>query len=198
MLKYTFSNREKFMLAALAFVLLGLLWYRLVFSGVQDRLSAIASEQATAEDTITLDMSRLQRQQQMQTRIEQYKAQGVQPKELPAYDNLALVMAELNSVLGRASTYSLNFDQLSWTDDGYVSRGASLTFTCNSYNEAKEILTALYSGSFPCQIDSLALSDATMTNTGTSSAPVQASAHFSYYEQVTDTSPTNGLPAKPE
>ena len=161
MLKYSFSNREKVMLALLAFILLGLLWYKVIFSGVQEQLDSIASQQATAEDAITLDIARIQRQQQMQNRIDSYKAQGVEPRELPAYDNLSSVMAELNGILSQASTYSLSFDQLAWTDDGLVSRGASLTFSCGSYAQAKSILVALYSGTYPCQIDSLSLSDGT-------------------------------------
>ena len=198
--KYTFSNREKIMLAVLLVIAVGLLWYRFVFVSVNDQVAQIQSEQQTAEDTITIDQTRLKRKDQIEATLAAYKAQGIEPLKLPEYDNLKNVMAELRTVLGAASSYTLSFDDLYWTDQGLIARGASLSFECASYDEAKALLQNIYSGSYPSMIDSLQLTDDTakqQSNTSGAGA-VKVNAHFVYFETVGENSPTKGLPPKPE
>ena len=202
MLKYTFSNREKALIAILAFVLLGVFWYQFVFRGVQDQVASIESQIAAAQDQIPVDQALIQRKSQMEASVAQFKAQGFQPQVIPAYDNASAVMDQLYGVLNTSNAYNLNFDELAWTDEGQIARGVTLSFGANSYAEAKNVLMQLYQGDYPCQIDSLAIVDNSWrqeaaTGTSTSSSPVAVTAHFVYLEEVTDNSPTKGLPARP-
>jgi Tfp pilus assembly protein PilO len=153
--KYTFSNREKIMLIFLLVIGAGLLWYRFVFVSVNDQVTQLQSEQQTAEDTIKIDQTRLQRKGQIEAALASYKERGIEPLKLPEYDNLKNVMAELRTVLSAASSYTLTFDDLYWTEQGLIARGASLSFQCGSYDEAKAILRNIYSGTYPSMIDSL-------------------------------------------
>lgn len=199
--KYTFSNREKVMLALLIIIAGGLLWYRFVFLSVSDQITQIQGEQQTAEESIVIAQSRLQRKAQIEAALAAYKAQGIEPLALPEYDNLKNDMSELRNILASARSYTLTFDDLYWTEQGLIARGASVSYECGSYEEAKAILVSIYSGSYPCMIDSLQLTDDSSkqsSSSGSDSSPVKVNAHFVYFETVTENSPTKGLPPKPE
>ena len=122
--KYTFSNREKVMLALLIIIAGGLLWYRFVFLSVSDQITQIQGEQQTAEESIVIAQSRLQRKAQIEAALAAYKAQGIEPLALPEYDNLKNDMSELRNILASARSYTLTFDDLYWTEQGLIARGA--------------------------------------------------------------------------
>lgn len=199
-MKYTFSNREKVLVAVLGVILVAALWYRFVFVSVNDRLTEIQSQEATAADTITMDTARLQRRQQMLDAIAEFKAQGIEKRTVPAYNNLENVMDQLHAALAAAASYDIAFDDLVWTSDGLIARGVSLTYAAGDYNVAKSILVSLYGGAFPCQVDSLALTDSSgsaISSPERAQSAVSVTAHLTYFEEVTPDSPTKGLPEKP-
>ena len=77
MLTYTFSAREKFMLAVLAFVGVIIAWYQFVFVNYQNQMNSLESELATVEEEILLSQSRAEALHKMKAKVEEYKAQGI-------------------------------------------------------------------------------------------------------------------------
>ena len=185
MLSYSFSRREKFLILFLVLIVVGLAWYVLVYQRTTNEISMIESEMAANETQITQARTRVGEMNSMQAVIDEYKAKGVEPTPVPDYDNMTAVMSELNSVLARTDTYSLSFDEVKTSSEsGYVLRGVRANYNCGSREEAESIIEALAKGPYPCGIDSIALSDASVGGARSSgSAPVSATVHITYFER---------------
>ncbi len=199
MLTYTFSQREKLMLAFLTILLLGVLWYKFVFEGVNNQLESLDSQIATAQDTLIVDSYKINTMRQMQEALEGYQSEGATMKVMPNFDNIGPLTAELNGTLSAATTYKLEFDKKSSDDKSEeeanaasadtMQRGVKLEFDCDSYATARSILSALVGGKFPCTIDSLSIIDNSVRNgtrlaTNTGSA-FSVTAHLTFYEKFT-------------
>jgi cell division protein FtsL len=196
MLTYTFSKREKVMLAALACILVLVAWYMLVFQNVNNQVSSLNSQIATVQDQTTVDSAKLAQMNTMQKAIDDSKAKGLKATALPTYDNVQALMASLNTTLASTNNYSLAFDNLDRSESKLVKRGVTMTFGCNSYADAKTIITAIKQGTYPCTIDSVSMTDNTVKTTssysnagsGSSSAASSSnygvSMHVTYFEKA--------------
>lgn len=160
MLTYTFTPREKVMLAVLAFVGILIAWYQFVFVRFQNQISALDAEIATVQEEIVLSQSRAAALQSMKTMVEEYRAKGIDPLLLPTYDNTKSLMAYLNGVLASSTDYSMSFDNPEISeDDGTVHRTGTITFNADSYKSARSIAEAIARGPYPCQVVALGITD---------------------------------------
>lgn len=201
MLTYTFSKREKVLLVVLAVMLIAVVWYELVFQGVQQQLDDLDGQIAAAQDEMVVDTTKAQRTKQMQEAIAAYQAQGVTPTSVPAYDNVQPLMAALNATLSASTRYTLTFDDVDTSDGSLAKRGADLTFGATSYTSARSILNALMEGPYPCSVDELVVTDNAAAQ-GTGGAASGASggdafsvrAHLTFYERIEggSSSPSEG------
>lgn len=187
MLTYTFSAREKFMLAVLAFVGVIIAWYQFVFVNYQNRMNSLESELATVEEEILLSQSRAEALHKMKAAVEQYKAQGIDPMLLPSFDNTKNLMAYLNGVLASSTGYSMSFDNPAVSeDDGSVHRTGTITYTADSYKSARSIAEAIARGPYACQVTALSITDESSQVTGSSksSGAVSASLQVTFLEEA--------------
>lgn len=201
MLTYTFSQREKIMIALLAVVLIAVLWYKFIFEGVQSQLSSLDVEIANAQDELVISNYKVANIKQIEGRLERYRNSGASMKVMPTYDNIRPLSASLNATLQAATTYTLRFDEIgsgskdssggegaAATSNDAVQRGVTLSFDCDSYATVRTILSALVEGEFPCTIDSLSITDNTVRNGTRTSAStgsaVSATAHLTFYEKL--------------
>lgn len=160
MLTYTFSTREKVLLALLAFVAIIIAWYQLVFVNIQNQVNTLNSEIAAAQDEFTMNQSRAAAMTSMKNAIEDYEAKGFAPVHLPNFDNTQNLMAYLNGVLATSTEYSMSFDNPELSeDDGTVHRVGTITYGTTSYEEARSIAQNIARGPYPCQIDALQIAD---------------------------------------
>ena len=148
MLTYTFARREKLLLVLLGILLVAVVWYQLVFVGVQDQLTQIDSQIDDAESTLVIDTAKHDQMTRMQQAIDGYKAKGATTSVVPAYDNVQNVMAQLNVTLALTNSYSLSFDDLDTSQAGLVKRGVTLSFGSNSYDDAQTVIKALADGPY--------------------------------------------------
>ena len=186
MLSYTFSRREKTLILVLALIVIGLVWYVLVYQRTTNEIANIDGEMGMTQTEITQAQTQVTQMNSMKAVIDDYKARGVSPTPVPNYDNSAAVMAELNGVLATTDTYSLAFDAVtsSTTASDYMLRGVRVNFSCASRGAAESIIRSLASGPYPCSIDSISLSDAAVGNARSSAAaPVTVTAHITYLER---------------
>ena len=189
MLKYTFSTREKVLIGIFAVIVLALLWYVFVFQNVQDQVRKIDAEIATAQDTLTIDTAKVAQKKKMEDAIARYVASGARITEVPKYDNIQNVMEQLNAVLAGTTNYSMNFDQVTPSENNSIERGITLTFGCGSYTDAVNILTSLARGQYPCRVTNCSISNnATNTsrtgNIGAGAANYSVTAHLIYIEST--------------
>ena len=186
MISYTFSKREKALLLGLAFVLVAIAWYMLVFQRATDEINRAQSQISVIQTQIAQESARVTQMNQMKREIEESKAAGVTPVAIPAYDNLRPLMDELNDILRMADTYSLTFDEVAEPTDGYVRRGVVVVYSCGSYDGAEAVANALANGKYPCSIDSISIVDGASRSTGrasSSTSSVSASAHVTFFEK---------------
>lgn len=189
MLKYSFSTREKALLAIFAVIVLALLWYIFIFQNIDNQVKKIEGEIATAQETLTIDNAKLTQKKQMEDAIARYVASGARITEVPKYDNIQNVMNQLNVVLAGTANYSMTFDQIEPGNSNTIERGVTLTFGCGSYTEAVDILTSLARGQYPCRINDCSISDNTTStsrtgNIGTGNANYSVTAHLIYIEST--------------
>lgn len=187
MLTYTFSAREKFMLAILAFVGIAIAWYQFIFVNYQNQMNSLESELATVEEEILLSQSRAEALRTMKAKVEEYKAQGIDPMLLPAFDNTKSLMAYLNGVLSSSTGYSMSFDNPAVSeDDGSVHRVGTISYTADSYKSARSIAESIARGPYACQVTALSISDESSqaTKSGKSSEAVSASLQVIFLEEA--------------
>jgi len=195
MLSHAFTKREKMLLIILVLILLFLLWYQAIFVNVQNQVGSLNEQIGEQEDALTIDQAKSAQMSMMQAAIDQYKAQGATATAMPAFDNQQNVMNELNAILSSTNSYTLTFDDLDTSETGTVKRGVTLSFGCNSYDDAKTVLTNLAQGAYPCTIDSTSINDnsasskSSYSSAGSGSSSVQAAssftvtAHLTFYEK---------------
>lgn len=180
MLTYSFSRREKAMILALVIVLVIIAWFVLVYQRTANEIIRIDSEIATVQSEETLAQSRIAKMNTMQAVIDKYKEAGIEPNVMPQFDNMTPLMAELNGIMAATSKYSLSFEGLNTqTSPDYVLRPLRIDFSCDSYDTAENIISALANGAFPCSIDSVSISNNAARGGGAS-----ASVHVTFYEKV--------------
>ena len=169
MLTYTFSTREKVLIAALAFALIIIGWYRFVFMGIQERVTAIDSEIAAAQDTLITSQAKVAKLKQMEDANAQYEQQGVKPSLLPTYDNTQNLMAYLNSTLASTKSYKMSFDSPEYSkEDQLVHRVGDISYEVGSYAEARAVAEAIARGPYPCQMDAITIESKDGNKDGTS------------------------------
>ncbi|MDO4403714.1 MAG: hypothetical protein Q4C09_01635 [Atopobiaceae bacterium] len=186
MLTYTFSKREKIMLAILGVLLIAIGWFELVYVNTTDQIRTIEQQIETTNSNITLEQTKLAKKKEMERVIEQRKAEGAKATPIPEYDNIRPLMAELNNVMSKAENYTLSFDALDTESTEYVLRGVGMEFGCSSYAAAEEIIALIADGPYPCIIDAVNISDAGATNVRSNGSNVKAKIHVIFYEKPTE------------
>lgn len=190
MITYKLSKREKALLLLLALVLVAIAWFVLVFQNTTSQVARLESEISTTESSIQFDRNRVSQMEAMQATIDERKAEGAKMAQVPEYDNLQAVMAELNRIMEAVPTYTLSFDDLDReSGDEYVRRGVGISFNADSYASAEAVIKALANGAYPCVVDSAAITDSSArssssrTNAAQGSAAVSAYVHVTFFEK---------------
>lgn len=197
MLSYTFSKREKALILFLAVALLAVVWYMMIYRGTAESVADIEQRISDTQTQIETDTAQVAQLESMKQTVAEHKGKGATVKSIPDYDNVKPLMSELNRVLGAAQGYSLSFDELDRdAASEYVLRGTTMKFECASYEAAESAIDALADGPYPCVIDSVSISDGTVSSSSGSSsgvsvgrasgnaAPVSVSIHATFFEKA--------------
>ena len=78
--------------------------------------------------------------------------------EIAPYDNKEVVLNQLYGILGRTTDYSLNFTDPDVQEDGTVRRNISMSFHCESYEAAKNVIRDLTDSQWRCLVSNLSIS----------------------------------------
>lgn len=153
------SIREKVLLVLLGIMGFILLYYYLFYIPTQNKIAELEAEYIEIDDEIIVAEVKVSKLQEMQNELKRIKAEGDENlRQVPAYDNRQNLMSDLSSILAKAQTYNIRFNDVT-TDDVTISRNITLNFTCNSYQTSKAILQEIYNGQYPCAFTNVFLSN---------------------------------------
>ena len=152
------SSREKLLLAVLGVMILALCYIKFFLDPVRAKTAEYLS-QAESEKVQTASLqSRVTKVVSMRKAIDEAKTEAREPQYVPQYDNSKPVVSELNRILSGSTGYSLSFGVLS-RNDYIVERPIQISFTADSYQDARKILTELHDSSFMNMIYDVSFSD---------------------------------------
>lgn len=150
-----FTSREKLMLGVLATMVVGAAYYFLFFTPIQTRIADAQVRVTTAQDQQLIEQLKVVKLNQMKKEIEEMKAAGKEnTRQLPEYNNLEMVMIELNGILLAADSYKIDFPDPDLTQR-IVQRATNITFTAPNYGAAKEIIQRLSDCAYRCSVNSV-------------------------------------------
>lgn len=158
-MRRAFTTREKVLLVVLAVLVIGIGYFKLLLEPINDKIADYQADMTAEQDEILQNTAVLMQMQQMQTELEElHAAGGVKP--LPSYDNSDALLVELNTVLGRSRDYSLNFGAVAPLEDSayIMRRPLSLTFSTDTYAQARSILDDLHDSDNINQISDCSIS----------------------------------------
>lgn len=153
----SFTKREQVMLWILSVIIMGACYYFFFFTPVQARIQDAQLRTAIAQDQQIVEQVRVVKMNRMKKEIEEMKAAGLANNRLlPEYDNLKLVMMELNGILLATDSYQINFPD-SDLNQRIIQRVANISFTAADYAGAKGIIQRLSDSVYRCSIDSVGM-----------------------------------------
>ena len=186
MLTYTFSTREKVLLAVLAFVAVIIAWYQLVFVNIQNQMNDADSKIASVQNEMLVYQTQASSFATMKSTIEEYKNSGVAPIVMPNYDNTQPLMAFLNGVLAGKPGFEMSFEDPVLDEDGTVHRVGTINYGTASYEEAREVAVNIAHGPYPCRIDALAFTDTSKARSASTTGGVFSNAiQVTFFEKPT-------------
>ncbi len=161
MRKSKLTARESLMLVFLVVLLIGVVYYMGFYTPLQEELSSIAAQTADAQTQITTSMGKVSQMNKMQEELDEILSRPADEiTEIAPYDNKEVVLNQLYGILGRTADYSLSFIDPTVEDDGTVRRSISMSFTCDSYKAAKQVINDLTDSQWRCLVSNLAINSA--------------------------------------
>lgn len=156
MMNRKFTKRETFLLTILALLLLGAVYYNVVWQSYTAGIAEAQIRQNEAEMQYYDESARAVQMNKMKDELEKITSSGEEKAPIAEYNNAENVMQTLSTVLSETETYSLSFSPVSF-EDVLARRVVNMTFTCNNYTEAKDILTRLQDCGYRCQLGNLGI-----------------------------------------
>ena len=182
MKKAKLTARESIMLVFLVVLLIGVGYYMGFYTPLQNELASIAAQSADCDTQIATAMAKVGKMNTMQEELDEiFSRPAGEITEIAPYDNKEVVLNQLYGILGRTSEYSLNFTDPAVQDDGTVRRNISMSFRCESYGDAKEVIRDLTDSQWRCLVSNLAIvaDDGNLTRNA-----VSVSATITYFEHT--------------
>ena len=158
MKKTKLTARETIMLAFLVVLLVGVVYYMFFYTPLQEEMASIASQSADCDTQINTSLAKVKKIDEMQAELDEiFSRPADEITEIAPYDNKEVVLNQLYGILARTKEYSLNFTDPDVQDDGTVRRNISMTFKCDSYEAAKNVISDLTDSQWRCLVSNLTI-----------------------------------------
>ena len=159
MKKSKLGLRETIMLLFLVVLLVGVGYYMGFYTPLQNEMASIAAQSSDCDGQITAAMAKVSKMDEMQAELDEIFARPESEiTEIAPYDNKEVVLNQLYGILGRTTDYSLNFTDPDVQEDGTVRRNISMSFHCESYEAAKNVIRDLTDSQWRCLVSNLSIS----------------------------------------
>ena len=156
-MKRKLSPREWMLLGVLAVLVVVVGYIVLFYMPVTDARDIALAETESCKQQTEAARVRLEEKRRMERELEEIFDQNPNPLSLADYDNLQPVMVELNSILAATQNYSLSFATVD-ASQNIVRREISISYTCNSYATAKNVLQRLHDSAYRCMLNNVTIS----------------------------------------
>ena len=183
-LSRNFSTKEKILIAVLGVMLLGLVYYKFVYSTISNALTNTKAEAQSLQSELDVAKVRAAKIKKMENEMSGFKTTGAVSK-MGSYNYSKPETIFLNSVLSNASDYSISFDEVT-RDGDQIRRNFSLQYKTSSYAAAEEIMKALTNGEYRCLISDVSCS----VDNGITSVSLVGT----FYETMVGGTPDSALP----
>lgn len=159
MKKSKLSLREFILVGILLVLLLGVCYYMLYYTPLQNDLQSIHNETSEVLSEIELASAKYASMSKMQAELDEIFSNGKDKvTEIAPYDNAKVVMSELNGILSQSLNYKLSFADPVVEADGTVRRTVGMSFSCNGYDSAKRIISNLCNSRWRCLMKNISVS----------------------------------------
>lgn len=180
-----FSRSEKILLAVLAVILIGLLYYRLVDQTVRNSLAASEAEVQSLQSELEIAQLRISRLSKMQTEVDSVMEEE-QVSRMESYNNSKAEVEFLNDILSAAADYSISFAEVT-RNGNQIRRNFTLKYKTGKYRSAEKIMKKLCNGKYRCLIGDVSC---TIADDGSTTTSMVAT----FYETMVGGTPDSGLP----
>ena len=151
-----FSRGEKIILALLAFVLVGLVYYQFVDKAVRSSIEKANAEAEAIKVELTAVNAKIKRMEEMQAELDSIQSDP-SASYMGSYNNSKEELAFLNDVLGGTLQYTITFSNVT-RDGDQIRRNFSLQFTTADYAGMERIMKQLCDGKLRCLINDISYS----------------------------------------
>ncbi len=150
------TAREGMLLVLLAVMVVVSGYVMLFYMPMTSKRDRCLSEEESCRVEIEALQVRLEEKRRMERELEELFSGEVPPLSIADYDNLKPIMFELNTILAATRDYTLSFSTVD-ASQTIVRRSIALTFSADSYADARNVLQQLHDSAFRCMLDSLSL-----------------------------------------
>lgn len=184
MMRREFSKREKVLLLVLVVLILALLYYVAVQKTIISTTRAAQLRVQDAEAQLVVEEIKLEKMNSMQADLAAIKNNPeVHVAMIPDYDNIQLLMVELNNILANSSGYNLNFLDIDFTE-GLARRTINMSYEAVNYTTAKSIFEALVTCKYKSLVGSVGFTVSGKDNLKNGAVLVQLDITFyEFYQQ---------------
>lgn len=181
MKKSKLSMREILMIVILSVILLGTVYYLFFYFPHNAEMYNLDNQINEADTQINDAMVKAANKKKMEAEL---KAIFEKPQdeitEIAPYDNKEAVLTMLYGILSTTKDYSLSFQDPNVEADGTVRRHISMSFSTDTYEDAKEVLQQLSDCPWRCLISNLSITgDEDMLKSG-----VSVSVNITFFERA--------------
>jgi len=183
-----FTRTEKTLLIILAVILVGLVYYKFVWTNIEATIATANAEADTLQSDLDLAQTELANLQRMQAELDEIEA-GAHVSRIESYNNSTAEIAFLNDILDDTIQYSVSFGDVTRSGDT-IRRNFTLQYQTRNYAAAEAITEALSNGSMRCLVGDMRCST-------DEDGLVTVSETATFFETMVGGTPDSGLPADP-
>jgi len=181
MKKMKLTPRDYLMLTVLLVLLLGVCYYMLFYTPLQEQIRSLNMQTTETESNIMLAQTQLTSMTKMQNELEDlFDGSSDAITEIAPYDNAKVIMNELNGILKQTLNYKLSFTDPVIDEDGIVRRTVNMSFVCADYSSAKQVITNLCNSKWRCLMKNISMNG----GEDISASEVSCNATIIFYEST--------------
>ena len=153
MMNRKFTTRELILMLIAAFLGLSIFYYEVVYKGVQETI--LSHDPETLQDQLTVYQAQAVKMKQMESEIA--SVEDTPHGEIAVYNNQANEILAMDSILNGVSGISITWASPVLTDTT-VRRQAAISFTADSYDQAKTLVNRIHNMQYRNVISNLNIS----------------------------------------
>jgi len=183
-----FTRFETILLVVLGVLLVGLVYIQFVDRPVRTAIASSKAECEMIESELSVVRARADRLDRLNSEMEEIRADGAASR-MESYNNSKAEIALLNDVLSDAQQYTINFADVTRSNN-QIRRRFTLSFRTDDYRSMRRIVDKLCASPYRCLIDEIRCTATSNSKESYVSANVTAT----FFETMVGGTPDAGLP----